>query len=151
MLTDAISAHRTRTGLVAATVEDVLAQLLALVDVDAARVERARDAVTLRARTGVFGVGRGLALPHGYVAGWGGTELTIATLATPLDFDGRSSDLIVLVVSDPLLPARHNEVLSSLADRLNAPGRMAALRAARSGPALLSALNGDVIPAAPAA
>lgn len=151
LLSATLSARRTLIRPPVADRSELLASLLEVAATDGEARARARGALELRSRTGVFGVGRGLAVPHGYVSGWGGTEIAVATLSTPVEFDGRACDVVLFIVSDPTRPHEHNEVLTELAAVLNTPGRLDAVRSARDAAEALAALTGDGVPATPVA
>lgn len=104
------------------------------------------DAVLQREKLGSTGVGRGIAIPHGKLAGCAKIFGVFARLERPVAFDavdGEPVDLAFLLVAPESAGADHLKALASIARLLRDPAVTAELRFARDPATILSILSGD--------
>lgn len=102
------------------------------------------DALNTRERLGSTGLGQGMALPHGRVAGLDTPLAACITLADPIDFDApdrqRVDVLFVLLVPRDC-SSEHLRILAGLAEMFNDPALRDALRAQSDPEALIECLQ----------
>lgn len=102
------------------------------------------DALNTRERLGSTGLGHGMALPHGRVAGLEAPIAACVTLAEPIDFDApdrqRVDVLFVLLVPRDC-SSEHLQILAGLAEMFNDPALRDALRAQTEPDALIECLR----------
>jgi nitrogen PTS system EIIA component len=97
------------------------------------------EAAMAREAQGGTGVGDGIAIPHARVWGLPGPRALLATLASPLHFEGpdqRPADLVIFLLSPDVRGSEHIKSLARLARTLRKPGLVPALRSATSDAAL---------------
>lgn len=97
-----------------------------------------------RERLGSTGVGDGIALPHGRIAGIDDAVLALATLSEPLDYQAPDRQKVSIAVG-LLVPENANEthlqILAHLAQLLSQAGLRQRLRQANTADEILSALK----------
>jgi nitrogen PTS system EIIA component len=97
-----------------------------------------------RERLGTTGVGRGIAIPHGRVAGLKSIVSVFARLDAPIDFealDEEPVDLIFLLLAPEHAGADHLKALARISRLLRAPQSIERLRASRDRAALYAVLT----------
>jgi PTS system nitrogen regulatory IIA component len=101
------------------------------------------DALVTRERLGSTGLGHGMALPHGRVAGVKAPVAACLTLASPIDYDApdrqRVDVLFVLLVPRDCSD-EHLRILSGLAEMFNDEGLRDSLRSQTDPEALIRCL-----------
>jgi PTS system nitrogen regulatory IIA component len=137
------------TGLRAADKSALLAELArhaaAALGRDAAEIGRRLAA---REALGSTGTGRGIAVPHARLPGLATQAAFFARLDRPMAFDAiddQPVDLIFLLLSPEGADAAHLARLAAALRRLRDPAVAAAIRAARTPPAIVAA-PGDLSP-----
>jgi len=93
--------------------------------------EAIAEAIAARERLGSTGMGAGIAIPHARLAGAAQPVGVFARLRPALDFDaidGRTVDLVFLLVLPARAPGDHLDVLACVARRLRDADVKAALR-----------------------
>ena len=101
------------------------------------------DAVLQRERLGSTGVGRGIAIPHGKLAGKRRIFGVFARLERPVDFDaldGEPVDLVFLLVAPESAGADHLKALAKIARLFREGPLTAKLRTVRDPSSLFSLL-----------
>ena len=101
------------------------------------------ETILQRERLGSTGVGNGIAIPHGKIAGVERLVGAFARLENPVDFDaidGAPVDLVFLLLAPENAGAEHLKALSRIARTLRDPDRVARLRATANPDALLAVL-----------
>ncbi len=104
------------------------------------------DVLLQRERLGSTGIGEGIAIPHGKLAGAKTIFGIFARLARPIEFhalDGAPVDLICLLIAPETAGADHLKALARMARVLRDPKITAKLRAARDVNALYAVLTGE--------
>lgn len=99
-----------------------------------------------RERLGSTGVGRGVAIPHGRMAGLPALIGVFARLATPIDFeavDDEPVDLIFLLLAPEGAGADHLKALARIARALRDQDNLDQIRAASTDAAILSILTAE--------
>lgn len=89
------------------------------------------DAITSREELGSTGLGNGIAIPHGKIAGLKGVNAVFARLDQPLDFDAVDDepvDLVVMLLAPTGAGADHLKALSRVARLLRTEQVVDALR-----------------------
>lgn len=102
------------------------------------------EGLCARERLGSTGLGHGVAIPHGRVAGLGSAIGAFVRLAEPVDFgapDGQPVDLVFALAVPEHFTHQHLVLLSELAERFSSEAFRAALRAAPDATALLQVLR----------
>ncbi|RIK88040.1 MAG: PTS IIA-like nitrogen-regulatory protein PtsN [Hyphomicrobiales bacterium] len=97
------------------------------------------DTVLQRERLGSTGVGNGIAIPHGKLAGITRITGIFARLETPVDFealDDQPVDLVFLLLAPEGAGADHLKALSRIARVLRDPDTVAKIRATREADAI---------------
>jgi PTS system nitrogen regulatory IIA component len=110
------------------------------------------DVLWERERLGTTGVGAGIAIPHGRVSGLEDVHGFFARLATPVPFesaDGRSVDLVFLLLSPEGAAADHLHALAAVSRLMRDPQFSEQLRKAKDAQSLNRLLK--TAPAAKAA
>jgi nitrogen PTS system EIIA component len=98
-----------------------------------------------REQLGSTGFGHGVAIPHGKVEGLKRIYCLFARLAEPLDYkaiDGRSVDLVFLLLSPPDAGAEHLKALAAISRVTRNGATLEKMRGARSRDALAAVLMG---------
>ena len=104
------------------------------------------DVLLERERLGTTGVGSGIAIPHGKLAGLKGLLGLFARLEKPVDFDAvdeQPVDLIFLLLAPETAGADHLKALARVSRLLRDRGVCEKLRAAADGKSLFGLLTGD--------
>ncbi|SIQ71319.1 PTS IIA-like nitrogen-regulatory protein PtsN [Rhizobium sp. RU20A] len=104
------------------------------------------DVILQRERLGSTGVGNGIAIPHGKIAGLPAIVGLFARLETPVDFealDDQPVDLAFLLLAPEGAGADHLKALSRIARVLRDQDMVAKLRATDSATAIYAFLNED--------
>lgn len=104
-----------------------------------------------RERLGSTGIGEGIAIPHGKLAGLERMFGLVARLEKPIDFDaldGQPVDILFLLLAPETAGADHLKALSRVARALRDPATTARIRAARDPDALYAVLTQDSSPRA---
>lgn len=102
------------------------------------------ETILQRERLGSTGVGNGIAIPHGKLAGVERMTGVFARLQTPVEFDaidGEPVDLVFLLLAPEDAGADHLKALSRIARTLRDPARVERLRATDDADALLAVLS----------
>jgi len=100
------------------------------------------EAVITREELGSTGLGNGIAIPHGKIAGLKGVTALVARLEQPIEFDSvddQPVDIVVMLLAPSGAGADHLKALSRVARLLRTEAVVEALRAATS-PAQLHAI-----------
>lgn len=95
-----------------------------------------------RERLGSTGIGDGIAIPHCRFKTRGATIGALMTLETPIDFDAVDSkpvDIIFAMLVPEDAESEHLQTLATLAEKLQQPGYVSALREAETEDALYRA------------
>jgi PTS system nitrogen regulatory IIA component len=102
------------------------------------------DLVMQRERVGTTGVGHGVAIPHGKIAGLDQIHGVFARLDKPLDFDavdGNPVDLIFLLLAPEDAGADHLKALARVARALHDPELLEKVRACHNGDCIYTLLT----------
>lgn len=102
------------------------------------------ETILQRERLGSTGVGNGIAIPHGKLAGVERMTGVFARLQIPVEFDaidGEPVDLVFLLLAPEDAGADHLKALSRIARTLRDPARVERLRATDDADALLAVLS----------
>ncbi|ALN71304.1 PTS IIA-like nitrogen regulatory protein PtsN [Aureimonas sp. AU20] len=97
------------------------------------------ETVLQRERLGSTGIGNGIAIPHGKLAGLSRIRGVFARLVKPVEFeamDDQPVDLVFLLVAPETAGADHLKALSKIARMLRNPRTVTDLRAGRDASAL---------------
>lgn len=97
-----------------------------------------------RERLGTTGVGRGIAIPHGKLAGLERIYGLLATLASPIPYDAvdeQPVDLVFLLLAPESAGAEHLKALARISRLLRDRGVCERLRAAQTPAAALAVLT----------
>ncbi|MGH6827376.1 MAG: PTS IIA-like nitrogen regulatory protein PtsN [Rhizomicrobium sp.] len=97
-----------------------------------------------RERLGTTGVGAGIAIPHGRMAGIPGIAGVFARLETPIDYeavDGQPVDLVFMLLAPENAGADHLKALARVSRLLRNQQTCEKLRAAQSAEALYAILT----------
>lgn len=109
------------------------------------------DALLQREKLGSTGVGGGIAIPHGKLAGLDRIHGVFARLVRPIDFeavDDQPVDLLFLLLAPENAGADHLKALARIARILREPGVVARLRTAADAHALYAVLTETATPSA---
>ncbi|MGE0503752.1 MAG: PTS IIA-like nitrogen regulatory protein PtsN [Rhizobiaceae bacterium] len=102
------------------------------------------DTILQRERLGSTGVGNGIAIPHGKLAGAKRIAGVFARMETPVDFeslDDQPVDLVFLLLAPEGAGADHLKALSRIARVLRDQDRIAKVRATRDATAIHALLS----------
>ena len=102
------------------------------------------DALLNREKLGSTGLGKGVAIPHGRVAGLEHPVCALIKLGTAIDFDasdGQPVDLAFALLVPEDSTEEHLQVLSTIAEIFSDTGICTALRACETGSCLLEQLH----------
>lgn len=144
-LIDLLAPTRVVAG-VSITSKKRLLELLAarLADGGSAELERRIfDSLCTREKLGSTGLGHGVAIPHGRIAGLTAAVGTFVRLSEPLAFDaidGHPVDLVFAMAVPEHFTNQHLMLLSQLAEMFSDAAFCARLRSARDNGALYAAL-----------
>ena len=103
------------------------------------------DIILQRERLGSTGVGNGIAIPHGKLAGVKRITGVFARLEMPVDFealDDEPVDLVFLLLSPPDAGAEHLKALAAISRVVRHAPTLEKMRGARSRDALAAVLMG---------
>ncbi|MEJ0063229.1 MAG: PTS sugar transporter subunit IIA [Alphaproteobacteria bacterium] len=103
------------------------------------------DALWEREKLGTTGVGHGIAIPHGKIAGLEGVCGFFARLAAPIDFeavDDKPVDLVFLLLAPSDAGADHLQALAQASKMLRDPQFCAQCRKARDAAAIFNMMIG---------
>lgn len=103
------------------------------------------DSLITRERLGSTGLGDGVAIPHGRVAGINHVEAAFFRLAKPLAFeaaDGKPVDVLFALAVPEECGEDHLKLLAHIAELFSQPGFVDAVRSAESPAQLLKLLSG---------
>lgn len=104
-----------------------------------------------REKLGSTGVGEGIAIPHGKLAGLQEIHGAMARLSRPIDFeavDGEPVDLVFLLLAPEDAGADHLKALARIARILRVPGVADRLRTTGDATALYRIISEDITPSA---
>ncbi len=102
------------------------------------------DTLLQRERLGSTGVGQGIAIPHGKIAGLNKIVGLFARLEQPIDFeavDAEPVDLVFLLLAPESAGADHLKALARISRFLRAPAAIESLRTAGSNDAIYDILT----------
>ena len=105
-------------------------------------VEVIRNALMEREQLGSTGVGEGVAIPHGKIAGLSEIVGVLARLAAPVEFDAiddQPVDLVFLLLAPEEATAAHLKALAKVSRLLRDETARASLRGAETAEALYAA------------
>ena len=97
------------------------------------------QAISAREELGSTGLGNGVAIPHGKLAGLGGVTAVFARLADPIEFDAVDDepvDLVVMLLAPAGAGADHLKALSRVARLLRSDAVVDAIRHTEDSAAL---------------
>ena len=145
-IADLLSLDGVADTLKAASKKQALQELSAIAAAQTAQNERAiLDVLLARERLGSTGVGRGVAIPHGKLAGLARISAVFARLREPIEFDavdGRPVDLVCLLLAPESAGSDHLKALALVSRLLRDERVCARLRGADSAEALYAVLAG---------
>jgi PTS system nitrogen regulatory IIA component len=102
------------------------------------------DVLLQRERLGSTGLGQGIAIPHGKIAGLKGIVGIFARLAEPIDFDavdGAPVDIVFLLLAPEGAGADHLKALARISRLLRKGSAVEKLRVSRDAAALYAVLT----------
>jgi len=102
------------------------------------------DTILKREKLGSTGIGNGIAIPHGKLAGLAKITGVFAKLQNPVDFeamDDRPVDLVFMLLASEGAGADHLKTLSRIARLLRSPDCVSALRASHDCAEVYQCLN----------
>ena len=102
------------------------------------------DTLLQRERLGSTGIGEGIAIPHGKLAGLARLFGLAARLDKPIDFealDGQPVDILFLLLAPEGAGADHLKALARVARALREPGMLDRIRRTRDADALYAVLT----------
>jgi nitrogen PTS system EIIA component len=102
------------------------------------------DVLLQRERLGSTGLGQGIAIPHGKIAGLKGIVGIFARLAEPIDFDavdGEPVDIVFLLLAPEGAGADHLKALARISRLLRAGSAVEKLRVSKDTAALYAVLT----------
>lgn len=104
-----------------------------------------------RERLGSTGIGQGIAIPHGRIAGLSRLFGLFARLSRPVDYDamdGEPVDLVFVLLAPEDAGADHLQALARIARLFRTPGILHKLRQTDDPAALFAILTADATPRA---
>ena len=144
-LGDFISPEAVKASLKVRNKKQLLTELSALASSAADVPEREIfDILLQRERLGSTGLGNGVAIPHGKVAGLTRIVGVFAHLAEPIDFesaDGEPVDIVFLLLAPEGAGADHLKALARISRLLRDEGAVTKLRASEDAAALYALLT----------
>lgn len=144
-IADLLSLGDVVDGLRAGSKKQALQALAAIAATQTGRDERAiLDILLARERLGSTGVGAGVAIPHGKLAGLERVSAVFARLREPIAFDAideRPVDLVFLLLAPDTAGADHLKALALVSRLLRDERACARLRGADSAEALYAVLT----------
>lgn len=136
-----LSQHRTQCGVEASSKKralEILSQLIAK-DQPTLNADEIFINFTARERLGSTGLGQGIAIPHCRTKNCAGIVGALITLTQPIDYDavdGHPVDILFALVVPEEAHDAHLQTLATIAERLNRPEFLDALRNAEGQTAL---------------
>ncbi len=112
-----------------------------------AAAEAIRDALIEREKLGSTGLGHGVAIPHGKIAGLSKITAVFARLDEPVDFDAVDDapvDLVFLLLAPEEATAAHLKALAKVSRLFRDETVRTALRGAETAEALYAAATSDL-------
>jgi PTS system nitrogen regulatory IIA component len=140
---DLLSTERVRTDLVAADKTVLLDSIADLLATSHEEKHAIQEALTARELLGSTGLGRGVAIPHGRIAGIEKARAAFVRLDEPLDFgsiDARPVDLVAALIVPAHFTDQHLQLLAELAEIFSDARLTLALRNAADASALRAEL-----------
>jgi nitrogen PTS system EIIA component len=147
-----LSQHRTRCGVEAASKKralEVLSQLIAQ-DQPTLNADEIFKNFIGRERLGSTGLGLGIAIPHCRINNCASIVGALIKLSKPIDYDaidGQPVDILFALVVPEEAHDAHLQTLATIAERLNQPTFLAALRATQDCSALFNIASTEDISA----
>jgi PTS system nitrogen regulatory IIA component len=145
-LSDFLDFDAIKTALSAGNKRSLLQQLANLagnrLSLDSAAI---LGSVAEREQLGSTGFGQGVAIPHGKIEGLGRIYCLFVRLAEPIDYkaiDGKTVDLVFLLLSPPDAGAEHLKALAAISRVTRHLPTLEKMRGARSRDALAAVLMG---------
>jgi PTS system nitrogen regulatory IIA component len=145
-LVDILSSDRIAVDLVVSSKKNLLekaAELLAAAD-HGGHTRDIFDSLCQRERLGSTGLGHGVAIPHGRVAGQGSVSGSLIRLASPIEFDAPDDERVDLFFA-LAVPADctdvHLRLLASVAERFGNENCRRRLRAAASAEEIMNIIS----------
>jgi PTS system nitrogen regulatory IIA component len=126
--------------------QDVAQQLARLVAIDQRIIF---ETLLTREKLGSTGLGQGIAMPHGRIAGLTQVTGLFAKLATPVDYDsvdGKPVDLVFALLSPDHAGADHLTALAKISRIMRSPAALSKLRATNTAEGLYAVLTEPVLP-----
>jgi len=121
--------------------QELAANAARLTGLDAAAIF---ETLLQRERLGSTGIGEGIAIPHGKLAGLTRIFGLVARLEKPIEFealDGQQVDILFLLLAPEGAGADHLKALSRVARVLREPGLIERVRATRDAAALYAIMT----------
>ena len=144
-IADLLSLEGVVDGLKAGSKKQALQELAAIAAAQTAQDERTLlDVLLMRERLGSTGVGAGVAIPHGKLAGLTRLSAVFARLREPIEFDAideRPVDLVFLLLAPDSAGADHLKALALVSRLLRDERVCERLRGADSAEALYAVLT----------
>jgi PTS system nitrogen regulatory IIA component len=140
---DLLTLERVRTDLVASDKAELLVEIAALMAGDPAEEGEILEALQVRERLGSTGLGRGVAIPHGRIAGIERARAAFIKLKAPMAFDAVDSgpiDLVAALVVPSHFTDQHLHLLAELAELFSDERLTTALRNADDPSAIIAEL-----------
>ncbi|NIB41857.1 PTS IIA-like nitrogen regulatory protein PtsN [Pseudomaricurvus alkylphenolicus] len=139
-----LSQHRVSCGVEASSKKRALQALSQLIAADQPSLNPDDIFLNLigREKLGSTGLGQGIAIPHCRIKNCAGTIAALIQLRTPVDFeaiDDQPVDILFALLVPEEAHDAHLQTLASLAERLNHPTYLEALRLAGSDSQLYEA------------
>jgi PTS system nitrogen regulatory IIA component len=145
-LSDFLDFDAIKTALSAGNKRSLLQQLANLagnrLSLDSAAI---LGSIAEREQLGSTGFGQGVAIPHGKIEGLGRIYCLFVRLAEPIDYkaiDGKTVDLVFLLLSPPDAGAEHLKALAAISRVTRHLPTLEKMRGARSRDALAAVLMG---------
>ena len=144
-LSDLVSTDSVVATLKAGSKKQVLQELSQVAaDLTGVAYREIFETLLQRERLGSTGVGQGVAIPHGKIAGLDRLHGVFARLETPIEFDSMDDkpvDLVFLLLAPELAGADHLKALARVSRLLRDPSVVAKLRASKEASVLYSVLT----------
>ena len=124
--------------------QDIAGQLASFVAVDKRIIF---EALFTREKLGSTGLGQGIAIPHGRIAGLTKVAGLFVKLATPIDYDavdGKPVDLVFALLSPEHAGADHLTALAKISRIMRSPAAVSKLRATNTVEGLYAVLTEPV-------
>lgn len=146
LITDLLTPERVRTGVRARSKKRLLEMVAASLsgEPQAADERSVYSSLCARERIGSTGLGHGVAIPHGRIAGVEEASGVMIRLADPIDFDapdGQPVDLIFALLVPDHHEDEHLRLLGQLAETFSKPENRQRLREAEDNLGILELLE----------